>query len=137
LAKTEPDRNRIGPKCQTEDRKEMARSDLVWSSDLRKDVILVTSSETGGLYVFDMIKDVSVGKSNMVMCFYVSKLLWHNRLGHPSDQVLFVLYNDMDISKSSSIPVCEVCHRAKQTKDPFPVFDQKSKKLGELVHLDL
>ncbi|GJR97848.1 ribonuclease H-like domain-containing protein [Tanacetum coccineum] len=100
-------------------------------SRLSQERILGTDSETGGLYVFDMIKDASVGKSNMVMCFHVSKLLWHNRLGHPSDQVLSVLHNDLDISKSSSIFVCEVCYRAKQTRD------HKSKKLGKLVHLDL
>nr|GEW91620.1 hypothetical protein [Tanacetum cinerariifolium] len=48
--------------------------------------VLRTGSEYSGLYLFDMIKDNSVGKSNMVMCFHGSKLLWHNRLGHPSDQ---------------------------------------------------
>ncbi|GJW25847.1 ribonuclease H-like domain-containing protein [Tanacetum coccineum] len=105
--------------------------------DLRKEKVLGTGSEIGGLYVFDMIKDVYVGKSNMIMCFHVSKLLWHNILSHPSDQVLTVLYDDLDISKSSSISVCEVCHRAKKIRDLFPLSDHKSKKLGELVHLNL
>ncbi|GJR97849.1 ribonuclease H-like domain-containing protein [Tanacetum coccineum] len=101
-------------------------NNVILYEDLRKEIILGTGSETDGLYVFDMIKDASVGKSNMVMCFHVSKLLWHNRLGHPSDQVLYVLHNDLDISKSSFIFVCEVCHRAKQTRDPFPLSDYKS-----------
>ncbi|GJX59303.1 ribonuclease H-like domain-containing protein [Tanacetum coccineum] len=70
--------------------------------DWKKDKILRTGSEFGGLYLFDMIKDNCVGKSNMVMCFHVCKLIWHNRLGHPSDQILSVLHNDLDISKSSS-----------------------------------
>ncbi|GJY74735.1 ribonuclease H-like domain-containing protein [Tanacetum coccineum] len=81
--------------------------------DLRREKILGTGSESAGLYLFDMVKDNSIGKSNVVMYFNVSKLLWHNRLGHPSDQVLFVLHQDLDISKSSTISVCEVCHRAK------------------------
>ncbi|GJR32846.1 hypothetical protein Tco_1109078, partial [Tanacetum coccineum] len=58
-------------------------------------------------------------------------------LGHPVDQVLSVLKNDLSISKDTYVPVCEVCHRAKQTKEPFPLSDHKSKTLGELVHLDL
>ncbi|GJX74193.1 ribonuclease H-like domain-containing protein [Tanacetum coccineum] len=51
-------------------------------------------------------------------------------LGHLVDQVLSVLHNDLKISKSSSMPVCEVCHRAKQTRDPFPLSSHKSKELG-------
>nr|GEY38201.1 putative Gag-polypeptide of LTR copia-type [Tanacetum cinerariifolium] len=58
-------------------------------------------------------------------------------LGHPADQVLATMHNDLKISKTASVPVCEVCHRAKQSRKPFPLSDQKSKNLGELVHLDL
>ncbi|GJT67316.1 ribonuclease H-like domain-containing protein [Tanacetum coccineum] len=54
--------------------------------DLKTEKILGTDSEFGGLYLFDFVKDNYVGKSNMAMCFHVSKLLWHSRLGHPSDQ---------------------------------------------------
>ncbi|GJU18210.1 ribonuclease H-like domain-containing protein [Tanacetum coccineum] len=104
--------------------------------NLKKEKILETGSEFGGLYLFDMIKDNFVGKFNMVMCFNVSKLFWHNRLGHPSDQVLHVLHQDLDISKSSTIYACEVCYMAKQTMDPFPLSSHKSKHLGKLVHLD-
>ncbi|GJS64962.1 ribonuclease H-like domain-containing protein [Tanacetum coccineum] len=63
--------------------------------------------------------------------------LWHSRLGHPTDQVLSVLKNDLSISKDTSVHGCEVCHKAKQTRKPFPLSDHKSKTLGELVHLDL
>ncbi|GJS48725.1 ribonuclease H-like domain-containing protein [Tanacetum coccineum] len=66
---------------------------------LKKEKIMGIGSESGGLYLFDMIKDNYVGKSNMVMCFNVFKVLWHNRLGHPSDQVLSMLHQDLDISK--------------------------------------
>ncbi|GJX86767.1 ribonuclease H-like domain-containing protein, partial [Tanacetum coccineum] len=66
-----------------------------------------------------------------------SFLLLHLFSVHPSDQVLSVLHQDFDISKSSTIYVCEVFYRAKQTSDPFPLSSHKSKSLGELVHLDL
>ncbi|GJT65381.1 hypothetical protein Tco_1016861, partial [Tanacetum coccineum] len=88
-----------------------------------------TGGESRGLYLFNMNKDCLVSKSNMVMWFNVSKLLWHNRLRHPVDQVSSALHNDLKISKSSSVLVYEFCHRAKQTRDPFPLSSHKSKEL--------
>ncbi|GKB57854.1 ribonuclease H-like domain-containing protein [Tanacetum coccineum] len=105
--------------------------------DLKKEKILGTGSESGGLYLFDVNKSNCIGQSNMVMNFHVSKLLWHNILGHPTDQVFSVLKKDLNISDNTFVPMCEICHRAKQTREPFPLSDHKSKTLGELVHLDL
>ncbi|GKE02074.1 putative RNA-directed DNA polymerase, partial [Tanacetum coccineum] len=105
--------------------------------DLKREKILGTGSESGGLYLFDVNKSNCIGQPNMVMTFRVSKLLWHNRLGHPIDQVLSVLKKDFNIYDNTFVPMCEICQRAKQTKEPFPLSDHKSKTLGELVHLDL
>ncbi|GJU01054.1 ribonuclease H-like domain-containing protein [Tanacetum coccineum] len=105
--------------------------------DLKRERILGTGSESGGLHLFDVNKSNCIGQSNMVMNFHVSKLLWHNKLGHPADQVLSVLKRDLSIYDNTSVPVCEICQRAKQTREPFPLSDHKSKTLGELVHLDL
>ncbi|GJT02651.1 ribonuclease H-like domain-containing protein [Tanacetum coccineum] len=96
-----------------------------------------TGSESGGLYLFDKNNKCVIGKSNLVMSFHVSKSLWHSRLGHPANQVLSVLKNDLSVSKDTSVPGYEVYHKAKQTRKPFPLSDRKSKTLGELVHLDL
>nr|GEV45779.1 ribonuclease H-like domain-containing protein [Tanacetum cinerariifolium] len=60
----------------------------------------------------------------------------HIVLGYPADQVLATMHNDLKISKSAFVPICEVCYKAKQARELFPLFDHKSKKLGELVHLD-
>nr|GEW41174.1 ribonuclease H-like domain-containing protein [Tanacetum cinerariifolium] len=105
--------------------------------DLTMQKILGTGSESEGLYLFDMPPKCSLGESNMAMSFNVSKLLWHNRLGHPADQVLATLHNNLKFSKSAFVHVCEVCYKAKQARELFPLSDHKSKKLGELVHLDL
>lgn len=62
--------------------------------------------------------------------------LWHSRLGHPSDHVLKCDLN-LNMSGLSTVP-CDVCHRSKQTRNPFPLSDHKSKEIGgELVHLDI
>ncbi|GKD64990.1 ribonuclease H-like domain-containing protein [Tanacetum coccineum] len=78
-----------------------------------------------------------LGNINMAMSFNLSKDLWHNRLSHPADQVLTVLKSDLNLPKKTKVSVCETCHRAKQTREPFPLSDHKSKRLGELVYLDL
>ncbi|GKA00700.1 ribonuclease H-like domain-containing protein [Tanacetum coccineum] len=104
--------------------------------DLKRDKIIGTGNKSGGLYLFDMNKSNCIGQSNMIMSFHVSKLLWHNRLGHPAGQVLFVLKKDLNISDNTTVPMCEVCQMAKQTREPFPLSDHKSKSLGELIHLD-
>ncbi|GJR71206.1 ribonuclease H-like domain-containing protein [Tanacetum coccineum] len=76
--------------------------------ELTRQKTLRTGSEFGGLYLFDMPPKCSLGESNMVISFNAAKLLWHNRLGHPADQVLSTLHNDLKISTSSSVPICEV-----------------------------
>nr|GEU47632.1 ribonuclease H-like domain-containing protein [Tanacetum cinerariifolium] len=96
-----------------------------------------TGSETSGLYMFDINNKCLVAKSNVVLYFHVSKFLWHNRLGHLADKVLSILKNDLSFSRDTSVPMCEVYHRANQTREPFPLSDRKSKTQGELVHFDL
>lgn len=32
---------------------------------------------------------------------------------------------------------CEVCHKAKQSRDPFPLSENKSSVFGQLIHLDV
>ena len=94
--------------------------DKCYIQDLKRQTVLGTGSESGGLYLFDMQSGNFVSMTNMVMCFNVSKELWHSRLGHPADQVLFVLKNDLNLSKYVHVIACETCHRAKQNKGTFP-----------------
>ncbi|GJW95157.1 ribonuclease H-like domain-containing protein [Tanacetum coccineum] len=58
-------------------------------------------------------------------------------LGHPADPVLNVLKDSLNFDKKDNTGCCEICQRAKQTREPFPLSDHKSKSLGDLVHLDL
>ncbi|GJX93635.1 ribonuclease H-like domain-containing protein [Tanacetum coccineum] len=87
-----------------------------------------TGSMVGGLYYFDQGKRYA---NSNVKSSSMSKGLWHNRLGHPTDQVLDVLKNKLDISDVTTSPY-EVCHKAKQTREPFPFSDHKT---TELVYL--
>ncbi|KAJ0912392.1 putative RNA-directed DNA polymerase [Helianthus annuus] len=94
---------------------------------------LVIGRQCDGLYF--------CGESHVIACLGSNNVdmnnIWHSRLGHPSEVVLNVLKNDLSLQKfDKSIP-CEICHKSKQHREPFPLSDHKTKKLGELVHLDV
>ncbi|KAJ0536451.1 putative RNA-directed DNA polymerase [Helianthus annuus] len=100
--------------------------------DSKSRKVLVTGSQDSGLYF--------VGKNgnSVNVCFnsFIKSNLWHSRLGHPSDQVLTVLKEVVDVKSIEHGP-CDVCHRLKQVRVPFPISEHKTKSIGELIHLDL
>ncbi|PWA72013.1 hypothetical protein CTI12_AA274590 [Artemisia annua] len=102
--------------------------------DLTQRFLMRTGSERGCLYFLDEGKRVN--NSNIRSCI-MPNCIWHNRLGHPSDQVLTVLKHKLKDLKSTSSEPCEICHKAKQTREPFPLNDHKTKNMGDLVHLDV
>nr|GEU86765.1 ribonuclease H-like domain-containing protein [Tanacetum cinerariifolium] len=107
--------------------------------DLSLRKIVGTGSESGGLYLFDTYK---FGKSinassNFVFVCHVSNELCHCRLGHHADQVLSILGTKVGFSKNSQRSPCDMCHKAKQTREPFSLSDYKSKFLGDMVHCDV
>ncbi|KAJ1703741.1 hypothetical protein LUZ63_003520 [Rhynchospora breviuscula] len=71
--------------------------------------------------------------------FHVSRKepydLWHQRMGHPSRQItlLFAGFSNNDVSKD----VCEICMRAKQTRDVFPDSLNKAANSFDLIHCDI
>ncbi|XP_052620925.1 uncharacterized protein LOC128126829 [Lactuca sativa] len=105
--------------------------------DLQSKVMVGNGRESGGLYYINSAPLGSLSNSSIssfVCC--VSKLTWHNRLGHPSDQVLSSLRHRLKIG-SEVLPPCDICHKAKQTRESFPVSQHTTSKLGELIHLDV
>ncbi|GKD49837.1 ribonuclease H-like domain-containing protein [Tanacetum coccineum] len=106
--------------------------------DLVHSQIVGTGSENGGLYLFDYDSPKSSMCSNignMSAVCYVSKSLWHSRLGHPSDQALDVLQGNLRFTKNSSKSPCDICHKAKQTREPFPLSEHKTTNIGDLIKL--
>ncbi|KAM0058583.1 putative RNA-directed DNA polymerase [Helianthus debilis subsp. tardiflorus] len=101
--------------------------------DLKSKRILVTGEQNDGLYVFKNNPNCSKVCSSSQF----ESDLWHSRLGHPFDQVLSVLKEKLKLNLSKDSLPCDVCHKAKQTRNPFPLSEHKSKEVGELVHLDL
>ncbi|KAJ8626780.1 hypothetical protein MRB53_020087 [Persea americana] len=87
-----------------------------------------------GLYYFRGMTQVQAMKATSG----VSLDVWHKRLGHPSLKVtklvpgVSVKENKYRLEKN-----CEVCQRAKQTRDKFPVSEHKASSIFELIHCDL
>nr|GEX83087.1 ribonuclease H-like domain-containing protein [Tanacetum cinerariifolium] len=105
--------------------------------DLNLVKTLGTGSEADGLYLFDMdqIGKSVVGCANSTLVCHISKQLWHSRLGHPADHVLSVLSKSIGLKYKKHVSPCDICHKAKQTREPFPLSDHKSLSVRDLVHL--
>nr|GFA81985.1 retrovirus-related Pol polyprotein from transposon TNT 1-94 [Tanacetum cinerariifolium] len=89
----------------------------------------------GGLFHFREVPTTQVFKMTTTSIPFD---LWHKRLGHPSLEVLKLLpqvnLNKKDRELSQS---CDVCHRAKQSREKFLVSDNKVASIFELIHCDL
>jgi len=64
--------------------------------------------------------------------------LWHKQLGHPSLKIT-QLIPEIRKHKNNNVvsKTCEVCFRAKQTREKFPLSEHKISSAFELVHCDL
>ncbi|GJX55056.1 hypothetical protein Tco_0284953 [Tanacetum coccineum] len=96
--------------------------------DLRDVKVLEIARKVGGLYYFDKCQDL-----------VIPLIKFCSRLSHPFDQVLYVLKNDIVFENDNDLQPCEICQKAKQTREPFPLNKHKSIVLAKLVHhhLDL
>ncbi|GJW58905.1 ribonuclease H-like domain-containing protein [Tanacetum coccineum] len=104
-------------------------------------------SEIGNLELSNglVLYDVLVIPEHCVSLISVHKLAkenkiihdWYYRLGHPAEPVLNVLQESLQFDDKNQNVYCEICQRAKQTREPFPLSDHTSKFLGDIVHLDL
>nr|GEU77986.1 putative reverse transcriptase domain-containing protein [Tanacetum cinerariifolium] len=117
----------------------LAKITAIGSLRLTSGKIMGISIESGGLYLFDIDKigECVIAKGNIVFVCHVSSELWHCRLGHPANQVLSNLGKKMGFSKKDHMSPHDICHKAKQTRNPFPLNDHKSKFVGDIIHSDV
>ena len=96
--------------------------------------LISAGKRRNGLYYFKGTPRISALKIDKV----ASLDLWHQRLGHLSMQVIKLIptvgfqKNNVKLNKC-----CDVCQRAKQTREKFPFSDFRASNLFELVHYDL
>ncbi|CAJ2650467.1 unnamed protein product [Trifolium pratense] len=64
--------------------------------------------------------------------------LWHSRLGHPSSQALQHLSHLLRCNFNfNKIIGCDICHKSKQCRLPFPQSINKAEEPFSLIHSDL
>lgn len=64
--------------------------------------------------------------------------LWHRRLGHPARKLLsFIPSIRSRIDNCSSSEDCDVCLRAKQTREVFSISNNTATDYFSLIHIDL
>nr|GEX89942.1 retrovirus-related Pol polyprotein from transposon TNT 1-94 [Tanacetum cinerariifolium] len=93
-------------------------------------VIGACERRNGGLFYFREVPTTQVFKTTTTT--FIPFDLWHKLLGHPSLEVLNLNKKDRELSQS-----CDVCHRAKQSREKFSVSDNKVAFVFELIHCDL
>lgn len=67
---------------------------------------------------------------------------WHRRLAHSPISVIqhikcLEISNDLSKEHKNKLQVCEACHKAKQTRFPFPSRTCDASKIFELIHVDI
>nr|GFA03792.1 hypothetical protein [Tanacetum cinerariifolium] len=89
--------------------------------DLKKEKVLGTGRESAGLYLFDSdyASSAMYFDSKFLVC-YVSKDVWHNRLGQLANQVLKLLKGSLNLSNIDHNSPCEVFH-----KGPYKVVSRE------------
>ncbi|CAL9020560.1 unnamed protein product, partial [Prunus brigantina] len=63
--------------------------------------------------------------------------VWHQRLGHPSNDIFNKISSVIPVSSSKSSLMCHTCPLGKSTKLPFPSSSSISVSPLQLVHCDI
>lgn len=77
--------------------------------------ILEIGKQCNGLFSFFVQNDIVSGSCNALN----SASVWHRRLVHTSDIVLCVLKSDMKLGNNKKVDICDIFHKAKQSKELF------------------
>lgn len=92
------------------------------NQDLNQLRVLGTGNQCDGLYYFnDQGTQSDYVNNGIIAC--LSQHDWHCRLGHPAEPVLNILRDTLKFDSKQKPVACEICHRAKQTRKPFPLSD--------------
>lgn len=98
--------------------------------------LIGAGEEREGVYYFTGVSAARVHKASKDVGS--SEVLWHRRLGHPSDSVLLYLPEcDRTSSSFEEIKSCDICFRAKQTRETFNDSINKASDCFSLVHADV
>lgn len=92
-------------------------------------------------FTFNHSNNNMTDKSNHSFALNTSHLCtWHKRLGH-APYIVLQHINSPDISSTitnkTKLQACDICHKAKQTRLPFPISTSITSAKFELIHADV
>ena len=98
--------------------------------------LIGAGEEREGVYYFTGVKVARVNAASTSKSS--STVLWHRRLGYPSYKVLSSLpvLDNFKID-SADFSQCDICFRAKQTRNVFPDSFNKAEAPFSLIHCDV
>ncbi|XP_010436765.1 PREDICTED: uncharacterized protein LOC104720575 [Camelina sativa] len=95
--------------------------------------LIGSGEEHDGVYYLTDVATDRIHSTNVSS----DQALWHQRLGHPRFLVLSSLPVFSSSFKNVGSRSCDVCFRAKQTRDVFPLSSNKSTECFSLIHCDV
>jgi hypothetical protein len=98
-------------------------------------MVIGAGEQREGLYYF---KHAAVAATTTTINTPKALTLWHQRLGHASFQVVEKIPNLCYVKQNNSCTQTrDVCLRAKQTRDAFPISNNKAMQNFQLIHCDV
>ncbi|KAL0846098.1 hypothetical protein Bca101_019344 [Brassica carinata] len=109
--------------------------------DLSKGLMIGRGRRIANLYILDGEDSVfeDIASPSFVANSVIDASVWHRRLGHTSFDRLDKLSNVLGISKTKNkgLVHCDICQRAKQKKQPFPLRQNMCSTPFERLHIDV
>ena len=96
--------------------------------------LIGVGEQEDGVYIFRSPASAKACRVSIKGNYY----LWHRRLGHTSNKIISLLpdVSKMECQKFRDEP-CDICLKAKQTRNVFPISMNKANDMFALVHCDV
>jgi transposase InsO family protein len=108
-------------------------NDLCVMQDRTSKMLIGAGERRDGLYYFRNIRNEKAHKASRICQFN----LWHQRMRHPSFRITQLVSNIDYESSELNNKACDVCFRAKQTRNVFPLSTHNAVSSFDLIHCDL
>lgn len=104
----------------------------------------LVANRRGNLYYMPEIDSTSGNKVDLALNSesYNSLVLWHNRLGHLNIDTLIraekeSILTGLNINKPIDKFSCDICHKGKMSKLPFPKQSNRKTEILDIIHSDV
>lgn len=108
--------------------------------DMSNGRVLQIGREANGLYTCppEASQELKKNYTNEQIALHIpTEDIRHQRLGHVSDIIFLSVFKGNCNKKTQSINNCKVCPLAKQHRLPFSLSENTTKRVFEMIHMDV